>query len=66
MVWDPQKPTIGPVDPQLDPIFASSGNPGRDATRLASHRRSSVLVCGDLGGGERYGENEVWLSGFTL
>ena len=37
MVWDPQKPKIGPLYPPMEPIWACSGSSGRHATRLVSH-----------------------------
>ena len=40
VVWDPQKPKIGPLYPPVDPIWACSGTSGRHATRLVSHIRA--------------------------
>ena len=53
MVWDPQKPKIGPLYPPMDPIWACTGTSGRHATRLVSHIRAqpylAPIVCKEGG-----------------
>ena len=40
MVWEPQKPKIGPLYPPMDPNWPCSGTSSRHATRLVSHIRA--------------------------
>ena len=51
MVWDPQKPKIGPLYPPMDPIWACSGTSGRHATRLVSHIRAQPYLTPSKGHG---------------
>ena len=44
MVWDPQKPKIGPIYPPMDPNWPCSGTSSRHATRLVSRIRAQPYL----------------------